>query len=319
MAELREMMTARRDGGRRQLEEVVGEAGKTPFARKIQLAIIPPKYRLPVFINIFDVITCAVQHIKAYNRSLLQWEENDAVLCKYFPTSLTGEALQWFEGLSVGTIRSFRHLQNVFLGQYISNNMSRPGIEKAFSLRRRINESLRNLTTRWRTMCSEMARRVDERNLILAFINLLFPTDLLYTQIFGIKYTITMSELREYQEQYIELEEKQRDMESYPTAISNSNERNASLLPNMTNVVAGTSQGSQGKKNLVEYKEEGQNLVSMGSKDQKEFEREYQEKQFQNHGGNNKIQRIDNHPEGYGGQQPYYNDVKELVKWFGSR
>ncbi|XP_026443449.1 uncharacterized protein LOC113343507 [Papaver somniferum] len=231
MAELREMMTTRRDGGRRQLEEAVEEAGKIPFARQIQLAIIPLKCILPLFTNIFDGSTRAVQHIKAYSRSLLQWEENDAVLCKYFSVSLTGEDFQWFEGLPVGTIRSFRHLQGVFLGQYISNNMSRPGIEKAFSLRRRINESLRNLTTRWRTMCSEIERRVDERNLILAFINALFPTYLLYTQIFRIKDTITMLELREYKKEYIALEDKQRDMESYPIAISNGNEGNASLLP----------------------------------------------------------------------------------------
>ncbi|XP_026379127.1 uncharacterized protein LOC113273704 [Papaver somniferum] len=233
LAEMREMMTARRDGGRRQLDESIEQAGKTPFARQIQLAVIPPKCNLPVFTNIFDGSICAVHHIREYSWSLLQWEENDAVLCKYFHASLTGEALQWFEGLPVGTIRSFHHLQNIFLGQYINNNMLRPGIEKVFSLRRRINESLRSLTTRWRIMCSEMARRVDEGNLILAFINELFPTDLLYTEIFRTKDTITMAELREFQEEYLTLEEKQ--------AITNANEENASLLPRTANAIASTS------------------------------------------------------------------------------
>ncbi|XP_026380319.1 uncharacterized protein LOC113275094 [Papaver somniferum] len=206
---MREMMKGRRDSGRRQLDEAIGEAGRTPFARQIQLAVIPPKCNLPVFTNIFNGSTCAVHHIRAYSRSLLNWEENDAVLCKYFPASLTGEALQWFEGFPVGTIQSFHHLQNIFLGQYISNNMLRPGIEKVFGLRRRINETLRSLTKRWRSMCTEMTGRVDERNLILAFINALFPTYLLYTQIFRTKDTITMAELREFQEEYITLEEKQ--------------------------------------------------------------------------------------------------------------
>ncbi|XP_026451045.1 uncharacterized protein LOC113351240 [Papaver somniferum] len=201
------MMKTRRDGGRRQLDEAIEESGKTPFARRIQLARVPPKCNLPVFTNIFDGSTCAIHHIRAYSRSLLQWEENDAVVCKYFPTSLTGESLQWFEGLPVGTIRSFHHLQNIFLGQYISNNMLRPGIEKVFSLHRRINESLRSLTMHWRSMCSEMVGRVDERNLILDFINALFPTDLLYIQIFRTKDTITMAELCNFQEEYIAVEE----------------------------------------------------------------------------------------------------------------
>ncbi|XP_026440593.1 uncharacterized protein LOC113339561 [Papaver somniferum] len=210
LAEVREMMTAGRDGSRRQLDEAIEEAGKTPFARQIQLAVVPPKCSLPVLTNIFDGSTCVVQHVRTYSRSLLQWEENDAVLCKYFPASLTGEALQWFEGFPIVTIRSFHHLKNILLGKYIRNNKLIPGIEKVFSLRRRINKSLRSLTTRRRSMCSEMAGRVDDRNLILAFINALFPTNLLYTLIFRTKDKITMAELREFQEEYIALEEKQR-------------------------------------------------------------------------------------------------------------
>ncbi|XP_026431942.1 uncharacterized protein LOC113329192 [Papaver somniferum] len=48
----------------------------------------------------------------------------------------------------------------------------------------------------------------------------------------------------------------------------------------------------------------------MGSADQEEFEREYKEKQLQNRGGNNIIQKMDNQQENNGGQQqqqPYYN------------
>ncbi|XP_026430931.1 uncharacterized protein LOC113328055 [Papaver somniferum] len=159
----------------------------------------------PTFPSIFDAYTYAVQHIRAYSLALLQYEDNDVVLCENFPASLTGEALKWFDGLPLGTIRSFQHLQSMFLGHYISNNMLNPGIEKVFSLRKRTNETLRAMTTIWRTMCIEVAKRVDERNIILAFINAQFPTDLLYTQILRMKDRITMGELREYQEEYISL------------------------------------------------------------------------------------------------------------------
>ncbi|XP_026395894.1 uncharacterized protein LOC113290512 [Papaver somniferum] len=264
MAELREMMTTRRNGGKRQLKKAVEEAGKTPFTRQIQRETIPYKCSLPVFTSIFDGSACAIQHVKAYTRSLLQWENNDAVMCKYFAASLAREALKWFEGIPVESIGSFHHLKNVFLAQYINNYMSIPGIKTTFRLRRRKNETLRHLTTCWSTMCSEMGRRVDERHLILAFINALFATDLLYTQIFRIKDTITMSELHEFQEEYITLEEKQRDMESYPVAIPDAKGGNASLLPKLTNTVANTSQGNQGR-NVAEMK---QKLVAMGSADQ---------------------------------------------------
>ncbi|XP_026442833.1 uncharacterized protein KIAA1211 homolog [Papaver somniferum] len=58
---------------------------------------------------------------------------------------------------------------------------------------------------------------------------------------------ITMKELREYQEEYIALEEKQRDMDSYPVAVTSENVENASLLPRMENAVVSTSQGSKEK------------------------------------------------------------------------
>ncbi|XP_026377652.1 uncharacterized protein LOC113271944 [Papaver somniferum] len=222
---------------------------------------------LPVFTNIFDGTTCAIQHIKAYVQSLLQWEDHDAVLCKYFSASLSGEALKWFEGLPTGIIRSFNHLQSIFLGAYINNNVLRPGIEQVFGLGRRTNEDLRSLTTRWRTMCSEMDGRVDERNLILAFINALFATDLLYTQIFRIKETISMIELREYPEEYIALEQKEKEMESYLVANRNTKAGNASLLPKITNTIASTSQGRHEK----DINEDQQKLVAMGSRDQEEW------------------------------------------------
>lgn len=43
-----------------------------------------------------------------------------------------------------------------------------------------------------------------------------------------------MSELREYQEEYIALEEKQKEMEINITAIKSTKEGNARLLPRIT-------------------------------------------------------------------------------------
>ncbi|XP_026437240.1 trichohyalin-like [Papaver somniferum] len=61
--------------------------------------------------------------------------------------------------------------------------------------------------------------------------------------IFRMKGGISMAELHEYQEEYIALEEKQIDMESYPVAVANVKEGNASLLRRIANTIARTSQG----------------------------------------------------------------------------
>ncbi|XP_026430773.1 uncharacterized protein LOC113327866 [Papaver somniferum] len=210
LRDMRALINNSRRGGRVQLAEAIEEADKSPFTYEIMHAEIPEKCVLPTLASIFSGLESAVQHLKQYTLSLMQWGRNDAVLCRYFPASLAGEELSWFYGLPEKSISSFKDLQRIFLMTYISNNLLRPGIETLFNLRRRPMESLRGLVTRWRTVCSELAGRVDERNFILPFVNALIPTDLLYTQIFIIRNSITMNELREYQEEYIALEEKQR-------------------------------------------------------------------------------------------------------------
>lgn len=77
-----------------------------------------------------------------------------------------------------------------------------------------------------------------------------------------------MTELRELQEEYIALEERQNEMESYPVANTSSQAAKSSLLPKLINTVASTSQGQQEKVT-------GNNqpkLVAMGSRDQEEHE-----------------------------------------------
>lgn len=109
-----------------------------------------------------------------------------------------------------------------------------------------------------------------------------------------------MTELRELQEEYIALEERQNEMESYPVANTSSQAAKSSLLPKLINTVASTSQGQQEKVT-------GNNqpkLVAMGSRDQEEYERE---KNFYSRGGNNKIQRLDQPRETYGGQRQNYH------------
>ncbi|XP_026408984.1 uncharacterized protein LOC113304138 [Papaver somniferum] len=176
---MRTLINNSRRGSKVQLAEAVEEADKSPFTYEIMYADIPAKCVLPTVPSIFSGSESVVHHLKQYTLSLMQWGRNDMVLCRYFPASLAGEALAWFDGLPERSISSFKDLQRIFLTTYITNNMLRPGIETLFNLRRIPTESLRGLVTRWRTVCSELAWRVDEKNFILAFVNALIPTDLL--------------------------------------------------------------------------------------------------------------------------------------------
>lgn len=97
-----------------QLDEAIEEAKRSPFVFEIQYAKLPPKCTLPAFTSIFEGTGNVVHHIKCYTLSLLQWEINDEVLCKYFPGSLRGDALKWFDALPEASISSFSQIQRTF-------------------------------------------------------------------------------------------------------------------------------------------------------------------------------------------------------------
>ncbi|XP_026430816.1 uncharacterized protein LOC113327917 [Papaver somniferum] len=278
LRDMRALINNSRRGGKIQLAEAIEEADKSPFTYEIMHAVIPEKCVLPTLASIFSGSESAVQHLKQYTLSLMQWGRNDAVLCRYFPASLTGEALSWFDGLPENSISAFKDLQRIFLTTYISKNLLIPWIETLFNLRRRPTESLRGLVTRWRTVCSELAGRFDERNFILAFMNALIPTDLLYTYIFIIRNLITVNEMREYQEEYIVLEEKQRQVSEMTLAPAK--EGNSRLLPSTVDAVEDEPRRGKGEPAvLVPMK-----LIAVSSGDQEWiYQQRYEESKRRNH------------------------------------
>ncbi|XP_026438996.1 uncharacterized protein LOC113337549 [Papaver somniferum] len=136
------MKNNNKQGGKMKLAEAIEEAERSPFSREILQAPILAKCALPTFSSIFDGTGSTVQHMKAYNLTLMSWAQHQAVLCKYFPSSLTGEASLWFDNLCEGSVTSFAQMQRFFLGNYITSNRAKAGIEHAFNLKKAHGEIL---------------------------------------------------------------------------------------------------------------------------------------------------------------------------------
>ncbi|XP_026458716.1 uncharacterized protein LOC113359265 [Papaver somniferum] len=152
------------------LAEVISEAEKTPFTRELEKAPFPPKCTLPTFTSRFDGTGEAVEHVKMYMMSLLQWKSNDVVMCKSFLIAL-------------------------------------PRVNKLFTLERRFKEPLRSLTDRWRKLCTDIGKApVDQQ--IFGFENSFGKYDPIWIDMFTEK-PQTLKEMRKMQEHYIALEEIQ--------------------------------------------------------------------------------------------------------------
>ncbi|XP_026384488.1 uncharacterized protein LOC113280060 [Papaver somniferum] len=76
-------------------------------------------------------------------------EEDDAVLCRYFPSSLKRSALSWFDNLPPKSINSYGQLTEKFFETYMYNKVVNVVMNKLFSLATAYKETIREYTDRW--------------------------------------------------------------------------------------------------------------------------------------------------------------------------
>ncbi|XP_059639849.1 uncharacterized protein LOC132282259 [Cornus florida] len=87
--------------------------------------------------------------------------ENDPLMCKCFPTSLAGPALNWFKNLPRGSVDSFRSLCDWFISQYYGNKRSAKDISSLFTRKQHDDERLQAFLT---SLVVNTPKTLDELN-----------------------------------------------------------------------------------------------------------------------------------------------------------
>ena len=70
--------------------------------------------------------------------------ENDPLLCKVFPSNLSGPALAWFHQLPSGSIASFHELSELFATSYLCYVRQKWSVADLFRTKMERGESLRD-------------------------------------------------------------------------------------------------------------------------------------------------------------------------------
>ncbi|XP_057543500.1 uncharacterized protein LOC130821729 [Amaranthus tricolor] len=69
----------------------------------------------------FDGTSCPEEHLMAYKNLTVLHTTNPSLWCKFFPTTLTGVALTWYNSLLGGSIHNFAQLEGKFLGHFVAS------------------------------------------------------------------------------------------------------------------------------------------------------------------------------------------------------
>ncbi|XP_059626963.1 uncharacterized protein LOC132269725 [Cornus florida] len=84
-------------------------------------------------------------------------DRNDPWMCRVFPTSLTGAALEWFRNRLHKSIPDYVTLCTMFLAQYCRNKKQKKSIASLFTVRQKRGETLQDFLSRFNIEASEIA------------------------------------------------------------------------------------------------------------------------------------------------------------------
>ena len=87
------------------MHKALDHISRSPFAHRIEGAKLPRRFNQPM-IAIYNGRTDPVEHVSQFNQRMVIHSQNEALMCKVFPSSLGPMAMRWFNSLDTNSIGS---------------------------------------------------------------------------------------------------------------------------------------------------------------------------------------------------------------------
>ncbi|XP_021609008.1 uncharacterized protein LOC110612540 [Manihot esculenta] len=101
------------------------------------------------------------EHVLSYKTFMELQTLSDALMCKVFPTTLSGPARAWFNSLEVGSIRSFGDLAIAFISRFIARVPADRKTSYLETVRQRRDESLKEYVAQLMKRAEKYIRQDD--------------------------------------------------------------------------------------------------------------------------------------------------------------
>ena len=95
--------------GTKVMKKALNQISKSPFTRGIEKEKLPKRFHQPTFI-MYNGCTNPVEHVSQFKQKMTVHSQDEALLCRVFPSSLGPMPMRWFDGLRTNSISSFKKL-----------------------------------------------------------------------------------------------------------------------------------------------------------------------------------------------------------------
>ena len=109
MNKLTKRSPSRRGVGTNVMKKALSQISKSPFTRGIEKAKLPRRFHQPMF-AMYNGCTDLVEHVSQFKQKMAVHSQDEALLCRVFPSSLGPMLMRWFDGLRMNSISSVKKL-----------------------------------------------------------------------------------------------------------------------------------------------------------------------------------------------------------------
>ncbi|XP_075633895.1 uncharacterized protein LOC142606427 [Castanea sativa] len=194
------------DEGSDAMGKALRQIAKSPFVTRINRAKLPRRFSQPIF-TMYNGRTDPVEHVRHFSQKMTVYSNNEALMCRVFPSSLGPVAMRWFDALAEGSLRSFEELTRAFGARFITCTRIPKPLDALLSMSMREGETLKTYSDRYWEMYNEIDGDVE--NVAVRTFKVGLPTEHGLRKSLTMKVAIDMRQLMDRIDKYKRVEEDQ--------------------------------------------------------------------------------------------------------------
>ncbi|XP_075670485.1 uncharacterized protein LOC142640305 [Castanea sativa] len=136
------------------------QISKSPFVARINRAKLPHRFSQLIF-TIYNGRTDPVEYVSHFNQKMAIYLNNEALMCRVFPSSLGPVAMRWFDALTESSLASFEELTRAFGARFITCSRIPKPLDALLSMSMREGETLKTYSDRFWKMYNEIDGDVE--------------------------------------------------------------------------------------------------------------------------------------------------------------
>ena len=143
------------------MKKALSQISKSPFTWGIEKAKLLRRFHQPTF-TMYNSCTDPVEHVSQFKQKMTVHSQDEALLCKVFPSSLGPMLMRWFDGLRTNSISSFKKLTQSFCSRFITCSRVPQPLDSLLSMSMREGESVKAYAERYWEIFNEIDGEFDE-------------------------------------------------------------------------------------------------------------------------------------------------------------